>query len=117
LSHRRRFATLLLIAGLGFGVVDLWRRSPRELRVHFRWGEARHGLRMAEIRYLRSGQEVRRVTFRYDGDAPYQQLHATRLARGPHDVRLRLETDRGPREIRRSIEIGDADEITLHGPW
>jgi len=87
------------------------------VQVQFRWGESRHGLRTAEIRYLREGAEVRRVTFRYPGGAPYQQPHATRLSRGDHVVHLRLDTTSGPRELRLPFRVAGEDEITLRVPW
>ena len=105
------------MAGVAYAAVDLWRRSPRDVQVHFRWGESRQGLRAAEIHYLRDGAEVRRVTFRYPHGAPHQQLHATRLARGGHIVHLRLDTTGGPRELRRPLRVAGEDVITLRGPW
>jgi len=117
LTSRRRAATLILVLGLGAIVLDLWRRAPRDVRVRYRWGEARHALKAATVAYEREGDPVREATFRYARGAPYEQKHPVRLARGKYVVRVRLHYDAGPRRVSKRFQLQDQDEITLDGPW
>lgn len=107
----------MLALGLGAIVLDLWRRAPKDVNVHFRWGEARHALRIANVRYEREGELMREATFRYTDGAPYQQPHTVRLMRGHYVVRVRLDYAEGSRRRRVPLEVGSQDEVTLMGPW
>ncbi|HJZ86260.1 MAG TPA: hypothetical protein VKN99_13865 [Polyangia bacterium] len=102
---------VLLVGLLLLGRVFL--RAPVDVDVSFRLGRLAAGLHELDVRYQRAedGALARHVVFRYPaGDAPSEQLHHTRLARGSYRVLLTLSAAAGSRTLERSLAVGGAGE-------
>lgn len=83
-----RYAVLVVIAVF---VVRMLRDQPCQVEVDYHFGRAASGLTGASMRYLKGGEEVRRVRFDYSlhgaGDS---QTHGVALQDGQHIVEIDL---------------------------
>lgn len=83
-----RYAVLVVIAVF---VVRMLGDQPSQVEVDYHYGRAATGLTAASMRYLKGGEEVRRVRFDYTlhgaGDT---QTHAVTLQDGKHTVEIDL---------------------------
>lgn len=83
-----RYAVLIVVAVF---VVKLYRDRPSTVVVDYHYGKAATGLTAANIRYMREGEEVRRVRFNYTvAGAGDSQTHEVSLQDGPHTVEIDL---------------------------
>jgi hypothetical protein len=93
---------VILIAGLGYIVVRLLQAQPVDVEVLYHYGAASTGLKQATMRYLQDGEELRRVSFRYDRrGAGATQHHPIQIPRGEYRVHLELVYQgQAPEELR-----------------
>jgi hypothetical protein len=87
---RHRLLRLAVLAGIGYLVYRVLAAQPSEVQVVYHYGAAGQGLREACMRYLRDGDQLRRVRFRYRGDPAGTQPHSVRLPDGDYTVELDL---------------------------
>lgn len=83
-----RYAVLLVIAVF---VVRMLQDQPSQVEVDYHYGRGSAGLTAASMRYIKGGEEVRRVRFDYTVQgAGRTQSHQAALQDGPHTVEIEL---------------------------
>jgi hypothetical protein len=87
---RHRSLRLGVLAAIGYLVYRVLAAQPSDVEVVFHYGQARAGLQEACMRYLRGGEQLRRVVFRYAGGAAATQANRVRLPDGDYTVELDL---------------------------
>jgi hypothetical protein len=99
---RRRIGLVILVAGLGYIVIRLLQAQPVDVEVVYHYGAASTRLERATMRYLQEGEELRRVSFRYDQrGAGATQHHPIQIPRGEYRVHLELVyRGQAPEELR-----------------
>lgn len=84
-----RWVVLIII---GYFVVRMLQAQPSTVEVDYHFGAAASGLTVATMRYLRGGEEARRVRFDYSlqgvGDP---QRHQVKLQDGQYTVEILLQ--------------------------
>jgi hypothetical protein len=86
----RRWATILLFAGLAL----VWKLSaddaPREQEVRLVLGEAQRSASSVRLSYVMEGEEITGLLEHYPQGAPAQVVHAPQLAPGRYDLSIDL---------------------------
>jgi hypothetical protein len=123
-SLPRRFAPLILVAGVIASAFILIPRLPRERRVELRLEDA-STIVGVQIDWLASSRRapspevtkedpVQGASWRFaEGSAPPSVTAKVRLPDGPYDLEIVVERVGRADVVHRSITLGDADQITI----
>jgi hypothetical protein len=113
---RRVLPFLLLVVGLGYLVIRLLQAQPVAVEVTYHYGGLRRGLRAASMRYLREGEELRRVHFRYGvRPAGTTQVHRIAVPEGDYTVALELEHEgRGVTRLTRPLIVAGEGRVSIY---
>ncbi|WP_437683128.1 hypothetical protein [Sorangium sp. So ce131] len=117
----RRFAPLLLIAGVLLAGRTLFREVPEERELELRLDEASTIVQLDVTWTDRSSGDgdpaaapVHGSTWRFaEGTAPRSVFSKVRLPDGRYDLEIAVDRTRGRDTTHRAVTLGDADKITL----
>ncbi|AUX43096.1 hypothetical protein SOCE26_045370 [Sorangium cellulosum] len=117
----RRFAPLLLIAGVLLGGRILFSEVPEEREVELRLDEAATVVQLDVTWTDRSSGDgdaaatpVHGSTWRFaEGTAPRSVVSKVRLPDGRYDLEIAVDRSGGRDTTHRAVTLGDADKITL----
>jgi hypothetical protein len=116
---RRQLPLVVLVAGIGYLVVRLLQAQPVSVEVVYRYGAAGRGLAEVSMRYLRQGEELRRIRYRYDeAGPPAEQTHQIMVPEGEYTIALELRySGEVPTDLRhRSVAEGGGQLVKILRP-
>lgn len=115
---RRQLPFVVLVAGLGYIIVRLLQAQPVTVEVLYRYGAARPGLSEVSMRYLRQGEELRRIRYRYgEAGAPAEQTHAIMVPEGEYTIALELRyVGEVPADLRHRVAASGGQRVKLSRP-
>lgn len=110
--QRRRFAPLLLMAGLFVGGKLAYDEVPRDQSLRFLLPE--RGVRSVRVTYLFEAEVYAAIEQRYPNGSPREFTHTPSLAPGQYELAIELtDQDGGVRQVGRSLRVPAEGDLRI----
>lgn len=114
LTHRRRLASIVLLAGLALLAVQFWPQFPRETELDLVLGPEHRQVVEVRLAYLQSDEEIRGVTFRFPNGAPINVKHRIDLPSGLYRIAIERRFHSGePEKTIRAFTVPAAGVVRV----
>jgi hypothetical protein len=113
-SRLRRLAPLVLVAGVVISLMSIVPHLPRDRQVELRFEEPTSIIGVTVDWSSSSEEPVQGGSWRFaEGTAPRSLATKVRLPNGAYEVDIRIDRVDRVQTVKRSIPLGDADQIAV----